>query len=302
MGPSSFSFADFFELIMTPSAPVLAIGAAIVLLFPVLLHYILVRSTPYTTLPSVLLLGPAGAGKTALVTLLERGDAPAATHTSQRPQAVELTASRDSETAHSFRNRDDTTGTHTKFLLVDTPGHGKLRNHAMAKLAAAAAGTGAAASDMSKLRAVVFVVDAAAIGENEALAPTAAYLHDVLLALQKRATSARSSRRPAPVPVLVAANKADLFTALPAALVRSGLEAEITRIRSSRSKGLLDSGVGADDVGSEEHDDWLGAYGTDKFAFDQLREFDVDVDVVAGNVTGSGPGPDKWWSWIAQRV
>ncbi|KAK2063292.1 signal recognition particle receptor beta subunit [Colletotrichum caudatum] len=293
------SLADFLELIMTPSVPVLAIGAAIVLLFPVLLHYILVRSTPYTTLPSVLLLGPAGAGKTALLTLLERGDAPAATHTSQRPQAVELTASRDSRTAHSFRNHDDTSGTHTKFLLVDTPGHGKLRNHAMAKLAAAGAG---AASDMSKLRAIVFVVDAAAMGENEVLAPTAGYLYDVLLALQKRAASAGSARPPAPVPVLVAANKADLFTALPAALVRSGLEAEITRIRASRSKGLLDSGVGIDDVGSEEHDDWLGAYGTEKFAFDQLREFDVDVDVVAGNVTGSGPGPDKWWSWIAQRV
>ncbi|KAK1569427.1 signal recognition particle receptor beta subunit [Colletotrichum navitas] len=291
------SFADFFELIMTPSMPVLAIGAAIVLLFPILLHYILIKSTPYTTLPSVLLLGPAGAGKTALLTLFERGDAPAATHTSQRPQTVELTASRDSKTAHSFRNHDDTSGTHTKFLLVDTPGHGKLRNHAMAKLSAAAA-----ASDKSKLRAILFVVDAAAIGENEVLAPTAGYLYDVLLALQKRATSGKSSKPPAPVPVLVAANKTDLFTALPATLVKSSLEAEITRIRSSRSKGLLDSGVGIDEVGSEEHDDWLGAYGTEKFTFDQLREFDIDVDVIAGNVTGSGSGPDKWWSWIAQRV
>ncbi|KDN66377.1 putative signal recognition particle receptor beta subunit [Colletotrichum sublineola] len=290
------SLADFVELIMAPSMPVLAIGAAIVLLFPILLHYILIKSTPYTMLPSVLLMGPAGAGKTALLTLFERGDAPATTHTSQRPQTVELTASRDSKTAHSFRNHDDTSGTHTKFLLVDTPGHGKLRNQAMAKLAAGAA------SDKSKLKAVLFMVDAAAIGENEALAPTAGYLYDVLLALQKRATSSKSSKPPAAVPVLVAANKTDLFTALPGALVKSNLEAEITRIRSSRSKGLLDSGVGIDDVGSEEHDDWLGAYGTEKFTFEQLREFDIDVDVTAGNVTGTGSGPDKWWSWIAQRV
>ncbi|KAK1984221.1 signal recognition particle receptor beta subunit [Colletotrichum cereale] len=290
------SFTELFELIMTPSMPVLAIGAAIVLLFPILLHYILIKSTPYTTLPSVLLLGPAGAGKTALLTLFERGDAPATTHTSQRPQTVELTASRDSKTAQSFRNHDDTSGTHTKFLLVDTPGHGKLRNHAMTKL------TAGAASDKSKLKAILFVVDAAAISENEALAPTAGYLYDVLLCLQKRAASSKSSKPPAPVPVLVAANKTDLFTALPGALVRSSLEAEITRIRSSRSKGLLDSGVGIDDVGSEEHDDWLGAYGTEKFTFDQLREFDVEVDVIAGNVIGSGSGPDKWWSWIAQRV
>ncbi|KAK6209900.1 signal recognition particle receptor beta subunit [Colletotrichum tabaci] len=291
----SGSLTEFFELIMTPSAPVILIGAAIVLLFPILLHYILIKSTPYTTLPSVLLLGPAGAGKTALLTLFERGDAPASTHTSQRPQTVELTASRDSKTAQSFRNHDDTSGTHTKFLLVDTPGHGKLRNHAMAKLAGAA-------SDKSKLKAILFLVDAAAIGENEVLAPTAAYLYDVLLGLQKRASSSKSSKPPAPIPVLVAANKTDLFTALPAALVKTNLEAEITRIRSSRSKGLLDSGVGIDDIGSEEHDDWLGAYGTEKFTFDQLREFDVDVDVIAGNVTGSGSGPDKWWSWIAQQV
>ncbi|KAF6808244.1 srp receptor beta subunit [Colletotrichum sojae] len=294
MSANMGSFTEFLEHIMTPSTPVILIGAAIVLLFPVLLHFILVKSTPYTTLPSVLLVGPSGAGKTALLTLFERGgDGPAATHTSQRPKTVELTASRDSATKHSFRNQDDTSGTHTKFLLVDTPGHGKLRNHAMGKLAAA---------EKSKLKAVVFVVDAAAISENEVLAPTAAYLYDVLLGLQKRASSSKSSKNPAPIPVLVAANKLDLFTALPGALVRSSLEAEITRIRSSRSKGLLDSGVGIDEVGDEEHDDWLGAYGTEKFTFEQLREFDVEVDVVAGNVTGGGPGADKWWAWIAERI
>ncbi|OHE98338.1 signal recognition particle receptor beta subunit [Colletotrichum orchidophilum] len=292
------SFTEFLDFILTPSAPVILIGAAIVLLFPILLHYILIKSTPYTTLPSVLLLGPAGAGKTALLTLFERGDAPATTHTSQRPQTVELTASRDSKTAQSFRNHEDTSGTHTKFLLVDTPGHGKLRNYALGKLASITSG----GSKSSKLKAIVFMVDAAAIGENEALAPTASYLYEVLLGLQKRAASSKSSKPPPPIPVLVAANKTDLFTALPGALVKSNLEAEITRIRSSRSKGLLDSGVGIDEVGSEEHDDWLGAYGTEKFTFDQLREFDVDVDVIAGNVTGSTTGPDRWWSWIAQRI
>ncbi|KAF5501240.1 Signal recognition particle receptor subunit beta [Colletotrichum siamense] len=295
MAANTGSFVEFFEHIMTPSAPVILIGVAIVLLFPILLHFILVKSTPYTTLPSVLLLGPSGAGKTALLTLFERGDTPAATHTSQRPKTVELTASRDSKTKTSFRNHDDTSGTHTKFLLVDTPGHGKLRNFAMAKLAGSA-------NDKSKLKSIVYMVDAAAISEQDILAPSASYLYDVLLGLQKRASSSKTSKPPAPIPVLVAANKVDLFTALPGALVKTSLEAEITRIRASRSKGLLDSGVGIDDIGSEEHDDWLGAYGTEKFTFDQLREFDVEVDVVAGNVSGSGPGADKWWSWIAERV
>ncbi|TDZ61798.1 Signal recognition particle receptor subunit beta [Colletotrichum trifolii] len=295
MASSSNSFTEFFEHIMTPSAPVLLIGAAIVLLFPILLHFVLIKSTPYTTLPSVLLLGPSGAGKTALLTLFERGSAPASTHTSQRPQTVELTSSRDSNTKHSFRNQTDTSGTHTKFLLVDTPGHGKLRNHALDKLASGG-------GDKGKLRAIVFMVDAAALSENEVLAPTASYLYEVLLGLQKRAASSKSSKPPAPIPVLIAANKVDLFTALPGALVKSTLEAEITRIRSSRSKGLLDSGVGIDEVGSEENDDWLGAYGTEKFTFDQLREFDINIDVTAGSVTGSGPGADKWWAWIAERI
>ena len=114
----------------------------------------------------------------------------------------------------------------------------------------------------------------------------------------------KSSRAPAAVPVLIAANKQDLFTALPAALVRSNLEAELGRIRRTKSKGLLDSGVGADDVGAgpEEADDWLGEYGSEKFSFSQMREFDIEVDVIGGNIVGDGPGPDKWWRWIAQRV
>lgn len=163
---------------------------------------------------------------------------------------------------------------------------------------------------LEKLKAVVFVVDAAALGEHDILAPTAAYLYDVLLSLQRRAGGSSSSSGPSgagakdkkPIPVLIAANKMDLFTALPSTLVRVNLEAELTRIRQTKSKGLLDSGVGIDDVGSEEQDSWLGEYGSDKFQFKQMQEFDIDVEVLPGNVTGDGPGVDKWWWWIAQRV
>jgi len=286
---------------MTPSAPVFIIGLLVVVLFPVLLHFILVRSTPYTSLPAVLLVGPPGAGKTSLQTLLERGDAPSATQSSQQPLAVELTASSDSPARHSFREKDDAAGTHTKFLLVDTPGHGKLRQeHSLGPLATGATGS-------SKIRAVVFVVDAGALSDPDALAPAATYLHDALLALQRRAASSKSAKS-TPVPVLVAANKMDLFTALPATLVRTTLEAELTRIRAARSRGLLDSGVGAEDVGAagrDEHDAWLGEYGSDKFTFAQMAEFDVDVDVLPGSVTGGdggAPDVDRWWAWIAERI
>ncbi|KAI3399889.1 hypothetical protein diail_5400 [Diaporthe ilicicola] len=284
----------FVGLIMTPSAPVFIIGGLIVLLVPILMHLWVTKSTTYTVLPSVLLTGPSGAGKTSLHTLLERRASPSETHTSQTWSAIELAVSEDG--ASSFREDLDATGaTATKFLLVDTPGHGKLRHYARGRLT----GEG---TQSARLRAVVFVVDAAAVSEPDVLADTASYLYEVLLALQRRMGSTRTSKAPYAIPVLVAANKTDLFTALPARLVRTNLEKELGRIRSARSKGLLDSGAGGDGAGGDDADDWLGEYGSAEFKFDQMREFDTEVDVVSGNIIGDGPGADAWWSWIGSRI
>ena len=63
------------------------------------------------------------------------------------------------------------------------------------------------------------------------------------------------------------------------------------------------SGDAAGGGPEDEEDGWLGAYGTDKFTFGQMREFDVHVDVVGGNALGDGgPGVDKWWAWIADKI
>ncbi|KAI5853663.1 P-loop containing nucleoside triphosphate hydrolase protein [Durotheca rogersii] len=292
---------QLLEYILTPSGEIFVVGALIVLIVPILVHFYVVHTTPYTSLPSILLAGPPGGGKTALLALLERGgDRPPATHTSQAPQSVELTVSADRGAA-TFREaaRADAPGAHRKFLLVDTPGHGKLRRHAADHLAAAG----------PALRGVVFVVDAAALDDGDespdgsapgGLADAAAYLYDLLLALQRRTAAGRTSKTPDAVHVLVAANKLDLFTALPAALVRARLEAELGHLRQTRSRGLLGSGVGADEVGAEEHDVWLGQYGSEKFAFGQMREFDVEVDVVGGSVLDGKV--DKWWDWISERI
>ncbi len=317
------------EAALTPSPTVISIGLAIVLLFPIILHFIFSATTPYTTLPSVLLVGPSGAGKTALLTLFERGPLAdpdssssekltpvAKTHTSQVPATIELAVSTDPASSSYRADLDAAGATAKKFLLVDTPGHPKLRGHALAHLSSATptipstTSSSSAAPTQSKLKALIFLVDAAALADPDsgALSSTASYLYDVLLALQQRFHRRSGSRAPASVPVLVAANKSDLFTALPAALVRSQLEAELGRIRKSRSKGLLDSGVGADDVdnaggaGGEEADGWLGGYGTEKFGFKEMMEFDVEVEVLGGNVLGEGPGAEKWWKWIGERV
>jgi len=300
--PDREAVKDLLTFLFTPSPTVFALGFLVIFLGPILLHFIQTSAIAHTALPSILLLGPPNGGKTALLTLFERGPksasssvkAPVTTHTSSAPQSVELAITDHPTATSSFRDDLDATGaTHRKFLLVDTPGHPKLRRDALAYL-----------SDSPPPRALVFVVDAAALSDPDALAPTASYLYDVLLALQKRVTAnKKGSKAPPQIPVLVAANKLDLFTALPAALVRSHLEAELGRIRATRSKGLPDSGVGADDLDdSEDADDWLGQYGSEKFSFKQMAEFDVEVEVLGGNVTGEGPGPDKWWRWIGERL
>lgn len=294
------TFAEIVEWLMSPSPVVFAVGFMIVMFVPVLMHAVM-ASRAESDLPLVLVAGPSQTGKTAFTHLLEHGYEPKFSFISQVPQTIELTASRDADKKDSFlENRTDTTGTHTKFALTDNPGHGKLRSVALEKIVNMTGGK------KNTLRSVVYVLDSAAIGEQEVLADTAGYLYDILLALQKvsiRKSKSGVSPGQRGVPVLIAANKSDLFTALPGTSIKTSLEAEITRIRNSKTHGLLDSGVGADDIGSEDRDDWLGEYGTKKFFFSQLAEFEIDVDIISGHVLGKrGDGIQKWWQWIAYRV
>lgn len=159
----------------------------------------------------------------------------------------------------------------------------------------------------SKVRGVLFLVDTAAISEADALRDTASYLYDVLLILQKRALKrGRSSVKAAlEIPVLVAANKQDLFTALPPRSVGEKLEDEIDRIRKSKSKGIMDAS--ADQGVQEDEDDILGSSDI-RIAFSfklLLDEVGVKVDVVGGAVKGDehdniGAGAKGWESWIGQ--
>lgn len=196
---------------------------------------------------------------------------------------------------------------HKPFLLVDTPGHGKLRHHALDSLVRP-----------QNLKGIVFLVDAADPGASSAtgtagdagLREAAEYLHDVLLLLQKRAMTMAAAggkaarAAAAEMPVLVAANKLDLFTALPATLVKGVLEAEITKVRGSRAKGLLDSGIGMGDAGEVgEERDWLGDGGEGKFEFSQMEEVNVSVTVAGGSVAGAeGADVAKWWEWIGRQL
>lgn len=189
----------------------------------------------------------------------------------------------------------------TKYQLTDTPGHGKLRESQGITLLSSTLDD---KNSKSKIRGIIFVVDASALADgDEQLRNAAGYLHDTLLVLQRH--KLKSQKKQDDIPVLVAANKQDLFTSLPPGSVRDKLEVEIEKIRTSRSKGLLDPTVGTGvDKEEEEEEPLGGAEGEGKFSFKMLEEeIGIKVDVVGGAAkddgeTEVGSGVQRWEEWI----
>jgi signal recognition particle receptor subunit beta len=210
--------------------------------------------------------------------------------------------------SQAYRSAHDAESRAPKRLrLTDTPGHAKLRHYALGTL-------DAQAKSKSRTDGIIFVVDAANLSNEDAAAAgglreAAGYLHDVLLALQKQV--ARGARRRG-VQVMVAANKMDLFTALPAGMARASLEAEISRQRSTRARGIAGVGsagkgegldAGADPVGEEvEESDVLAGEAEGKFEFARMAEWGVEVVVLGGSAAGEEASVEKWWGWIAEHV
>ncbi|KAI9782301.1 MAG: hypothetical protein M1816_001914 [Peltula sp. TS41687] len=288
--------------LMGPSITAILIGTIVATTLPLLLHYFIYRSNAKTGLPAFLLVGPSGSGKTALLTQLERGQH-ASTHTSQAPLIVEASLPATDTTSSKYRSvNDPTLQAEKRFLLIDTPGHAKLRHYAFEQV-----------SRPENLKGIIFMVDATSlseVAEHEdpaaiGLRETAEYLYEIMLLLQRRSMKVKSSRAVKELPVLVAANKLDLFTALPTPLVRTRLEAEITRIRESRSKGLLDSGIdaGGDGGDVDEDKDWLGERDDNKFSFSQMFEMSVPVEVAGGHAAGpEGADVKQWRNWIGNLL
>ncbi|KAI9893452.1 MAG: hypothetical protein M1814_006749 [Vezdaea aestivalis] len=287
------SFAQLLAALLEPSLAAIITSVLVALTLPILLHVYIYRSSKKSNLPSFLLVGPRGAGKTTLLTHFERGTA-AETRTSQTPLTAEVSLPVSTTAASSrFRSvNDPSLQVHKRFLLVDTPGHGKLRHYALDHI-----------TKPHNVKGIIFVVDSANLSSEDGLREASGYLHDLLLVLQKRAVESRKSNAHPEVHVLIAANKLDLFTALPAAIVKSTLEQEITKTRGSRSKGLLDSGIGMGDGEGAEERDYLGDVGKDKFQFDQLDNANIQVAVAGGSLVPSSDADVKqWWNWIGQRL
>ncbi|KAJ5733379.1 hypothetical protein N7493_002165 [Penicillium malachiteum] len=289
-----------------------AIAIAVLFTFgvPVLLHVLFFRAAASPPSSNFLLLGPSGSGKTAFTTLLEAKSSPASkkiqlTHTSQTSTLVSVSLPPSVPTgSNRYRSVNDpslkeATRNPIRYFVKDTPGHGKLRtSQGIGELQAMAISK----ENKNKIRGVIFMVDTAALVDEGNLRDTATYLHDVLLVLQKRELNKTSTKRSSEIPVLVAANKQDLFTALPPGSVREKLEAEIDRIRKSKTKGLMDASA---DSGLDAEEDILGnddAQGV--FNFKALEdETGVKVEVVGGAVKSDseeefGSGVLRWEEWI----
>ncbi|KAK9369593.1 signal recognition particle receptor beta subunit-domain-containing protein [Lipomyces kononenkoae] len=228
--------------------------------------------------PTFIIAGPSGSGKTSLFTSLRYGNK------STTLPSVEQNVS----TKFRLPNLPDTA---KPFVLIDTPGHHKLRHGMFSALQVAQAAR--------TMQGVLYVVDASAMSRPERLREAAEYLYDILR-ITERVRGGTD--------VLVAANKSELFTAVPAKRLRTLLEVELDKIRESRAKSVDKVGAGGDkkDADDSDEDDsgviggslWLGRVG-EKGPF-KLEDLETEVTVIDGSVDNNKI--DGWVGWMEERA
>eukprot|EP00123_Amoebidium_parasiticum_P000944 comp11894_c0_seq1/m.6541 comp11894_c0_seq1/g.6541 ORF comp11894_c0_seq1/g.6541 comp11894_c0_seq1/m.6541 type:complete len:251 (-) comp11894_c0_seq1:236-988(-) len=146
---------------------------------------------------SVIFTGLQGAGKTVLFTQLRDGRV-LPTYTTQTANQGLIRLSEETEDLKTLP-------------VIDIPGHSRLHHDALNKWAPAA-------------RAVVFVVDSSTLRAR--ILDVAGCLYDVLT------QNVMHTRR---VPVLVLCNKQDIMTSLEPQQIREALEAEMDKVRRTRT-------------------------------------------------------------------
>ncbi|KAK9238207.1 signal recognition particle receptor beta subunit-domain-containing protein [Lipomyces kononenkoae] len=261
--------------------PVYILGLAFLIITVYFAYELLYRRTKGVAAggPTFIIAGPSGAGKTALFTLLRYGEK------STTLPSVEQNIS----TTFRLPNLPDTA---KPFVLIDTPGHQKLRHGMFSALQIA--------QTARTIHGVLYVVDASAISRPERLREAAEYLYDILR-ITERVRGGTD--------VLVAANKSELFTAVPAKRLRTLLEVELDKIRESRAKSVDKVGAGGDKHDGDDGDEddsavvggnlWLGRGGEKEGPF-KFEDLETEVTVVDGSVDNDKI--DGWLGWMEERA
>lgn len=177
------------------------------------------------------------------------------------------------------------------FHMTDTPGHPKLRSLALA---------GIARPDKTSYIGVIYMLDSGDLSAQGRITDTVAYLYEILVAAQQRYTrlSESSSGSLEPLPVLIACNKSELFTALPANKISALLQSELGKMKETKRKGLLNAGADAED--DENIDEILGDENSNNITWEGLREYGVDISIHSGSIKKEDIG--QWKSWISSSL
>ncbi|CAO3669533.1 unnamed protein product [Umbelopsis ramanniana] len=186
-----------------------------------------------------LILGATDAGKTAIFTRLR-----------YNKKSPTITSMKENEATIQLVDDDGAAITKQAIQLVDVPGHERLRFRY--------------ADFMPIARGIIFVVDSTTVGRSART--TAEYLYDVLA--NQHTTKSR-------IPIIIACNKTDLFTALPTSKIQTLLEAEINRLRATRSAAVEQQESSGDATA-----EYLGYEGQD-FKFEHLEN---DVTLIGCSV------------------
>ncbi|KAJ3524445.1 hypothetical protein NM688_g8560 [Phlebia brevispora] len=188
--------------------------------------FLVARRKSRTKGTALLIVGASDAGKTAILTTLAYNQT-LPTQTSMQTNSSIVTLP----------------GTHKTMLVIDVPGHPRVRNQFR--------------DYMQDAKAIAFVVDASTVSRNGA--NVAEHLHEVLHALSSLPPSAT------PPSLVIVAHKADaLKTAASASAsqlavnrVRTVLERELEKRRASHS-GVGIEGLGDDERGAQEGEIGMG--------------------------------------------
>ncbi|KAF3220971.1 hypothetical protein TWF106_006567 [Orbilia oligospora] len=269
-----------FEILGFPvSLPILIISLLAIVIIPIILDKLLTPGSKTGPSSVILLAGPRDAGKTSLLLYLQEKTL-IPTQTSTTPAIVKLPPSALSPAG----SEDD--GSTKPFHLKDTPGHPKLRSTAMNTIIQPA----------ESCIGVVYVLDSAVLSTQARITDTTGYLYELLLAIQKRyAVLSESNTSTEPIPLLIACNKNDLFTALPSTKISNLLQTELSRMKETKRKGLLGAGAGEND--DEDLDLVLGDEASDQITWEGLKEFGVEISIQSGSVKSGNI--DGWKSWMA---